>query len=150
VIDGSKESIEASDFALSIVARSGAELILLYVFYSQIAYAYTSYLSKVENSRSMDAILHSAESQAKQWFDVIKGELANLYSHTQSIELKNDVIITSTSIPDAIIDYAEQHMVDLIVLGAKSKSAVTKVLLGSTTSEVLKYSRCPVLVVKME
>jgi nucleotide-binding universal stress UspA family protein len=142
--------MKAAEFALSIAVRNGAELILLYVFYSQIAYAYSSYLSKVENSRSIDAILHSAESQAKQWFDVINGKLANLYSHTQSIELKNDVIITSTSIPDAIIDYAEQHMVDLIVLGPKSKSAVKKVLLGSTTSEVLKYSRCPVLVVKME
>lgn len=142
--------MRAAEFALSIAVRNGAELILLYVFYSQIAYAYTSYLSKVENSRSIDAILYSAESKAKQWFDVIKGKLANLYSHTRSIELKNDVIITSTSIPDAIIDYAEQHMVDLIVLGAKSKSAVKKVLLGSTTSEVLKYSRCPVLVVKMK
>lgn len=142
--------MRAAEFALSIAVRNGAELILLYVFYSQIAYAYTSYLSKVENSRSMDAILYSSESKAKQWFDVIKGKLANLYSHTQSIELKNDVIITSTSIPDAIIDYAEQHMVDLIVLGAKSKSTVKKVLLGSTTSEVLKYSRCPVLVVKMK
>lgn len=148
-IDGSKESMKAAELALSIVARSGAEVILLYVFYSQIAYAYSSYLSKVEDSSSIDAILRSAENQAKQWFEVIKGKLANVNGHNQNIKLKTDVIITSTSVSDAIVDYAEHNMVNLIVVGTKDKSAFKKVLLGSTTSELLKYSCCPVLVVKI-
>lgn len=56
-IDGSEASMLAADFALSIAVKSGAELTLLYVFYSQLAYAYTSYLSKVEDLQSIDAIL---------------------------------------------------------------------------------------------
>jgi hypothetical protein len=39
-------------------------------------------------------------------------------------------------------------MVNLIVVGAKGKSALRKILVGSTTSESLKYSRFPTLVVK--
>lgn len=148
MIDGSKESIEASDFALSIVARSGGELILLYVFYSQIAYAYSSYLSKVEDSTSIDSILHSAEDRAKQWFEVVRGKLKDVNGNNRNIKLKTDVIISSTSVSGAIIDYAEHNMVDLIIIGTKDKSAFKRALLGSTTSDLLKYSHCPVLIVK--
>jgi nucleotide-binding universal stress UspA family protein len=147
-IDGSIESIEAAYFAISLAARGEAELVLLYVFYSQIAYAYSSYLSKVEDSSSMDAILSSAENEAKQWFEVIKSKLSNIAESNHNIKLKTEVIITSTSVPDAIVDYAEHNMVDLIVVGAKGKSALKKILVGSTTSELLTYSRFPILVVK--
>lgn len=147
-IDGSNESMKAADFVLSIADRNEAELILLYVFYSQIAYAYTSYLSKVEGSRSIDAILQSAKDQAKKWFDVIETKSVNVYNHNQGIKLKNDVVITSTSVSSSIIDYAEHNKINLIVVGAKSRSAIKRLILGSTTSELLKYSRCPVLVIK--
>jgi Universal stress protein family len=60
-IDGLEQSMHAADFAISIAIKYEAELIALYVFYSQIGYAYTSYLSKVEDSPSMAAILYSSE-----------------------------------------------------------------------------------------
>jgi nucleotide-binding universal stress UspA family protein len=147
-IDGSEASMRAADFALSIAAKSGAELTLLHVFYSQLAYAYTSYLSKVEDSSSIDAILHSAEDKANHWFNSIKNKLKNTYAYTQNIKIESDVIITSTSISRAIIGYAEHNMINLIIIGTKRRSAVKKVFLGSITSEMLKYSQCPVLVIK--
>jgi nucleotide-binding universal stress UspA family protein len=147
-IDGSKESIAASDYALSIVARSGAELILLYVFYSQIAFAYSSYLSKVEDSTSLDSILRSAEGRAKQWFEVVRGKLKDVNGNNRNVKLKTDVIVTSTSVSDAMLDYADHNMVNLIIVGTRDKSAFKKALLGSTTSDLLKYSHCPVLIVK--
>lgn len=147
-IDGSEASMLAADFALSIAVKSGAELTLLYVFYSQLAYAYTSYLSKVEDLQSIDAILHSAEDKANQWFDIIKDKLKNVYAYHQNIKINSDIIITSTSISGAILDYAEHNMINLIVVGTKSRSAFKRVFLGSVTSDVLKFSCCPVLVIK--
>jgi nucleotide-binding universal stress UspA family protein len=64
------------------------------------------------------------------------------------MKLESDVIVTSTSISATIIDYAVQNMVNLIVIGTQGKSGIKKVLLGSVASEVLRDSRCPVLVVK--
>ena len=66
-IDGSEQSMHATDFAISIATKYEAELIALYVFYSEIGYAYASYLSKVEDSPSMAAILDSAKHEANQW-----------------------------------------------------------------------------------
>lgn len=68
--------------------------------------------------------------------------------NNRNIKLKTDVIEGSTSVSGAIIDYAEHNMVDLIIIGTKDKSAFKKALLGSTTPDLLKYSHCPVLIVK--
>ena len=145
-IDGSNESMRAAEYALSIAVNNEAELILLHVVYSQLAYAYTSYLSKVQDSSSFDAILRSAEEQANCWFNVIKNKLEE--GNGPRIGIKSEVIVTSTSVSKAILEYAEHNKISLIAIGAKSKSALKKVLLGSATSELLINSPTPVLVVK--
>lgn len=61
-IDGSNESMRAADFGLSIAIKNEVELTLFYVFYSQLVYAYTLYLSNVEPS--IDAILQAAQDHA--------------------------------------------------------------------------------------
>lgn len=47
-----------------------------------------------------------------------------------------------------IIKMAEEEKASLIVMGARGKSVVTGVLLGSVTSDVLKYGNSSVLVLK--
>ena len=79
-IDGSEQSMHATDFAISIATKYEAELIALYVFYSEIGYAYASYLSKVEDSPSMAAILDSAKHEANQWFNAINNKIAQVKS----------------------------------------------------------------------
>lgn len=74
--------------------------------------------------------------------------MKNVYAYHQNIKINSDIIITSTSISGAILDYAEHNMINLIVVGTKSRSAFKRVFLGSVTSDVLKFSCCPVLVIK--
>jgi nucleotide-binding universal stress UspA family protein len=57
------------------------------------------------------------------------------------IKINSDVIVTSTSISSAIIDYAKQNMVNLIVIGIRGRSGIKKVLLGSVASEG-EYYKC--------
>lgn len=76
----------------------------------------------------------------------IKDKLAK--KNSQNMKLRSEVIITSTLVFRAIIDYAERNMISLIVVGTKGRSAFKKALLGSVTSEVLMYSRVPVLVIR--
>ena len=151
-IDGSEQSMHATDFAISIATKYEAELIALYVFYSEIGYAYASYLSKVEDSPSMAAILDSAKHEANQWFNAINNKIAQVISTSDKngydIKINSDVIVTSTSISAAIIDYAMHNMVNLIVIGTRGRSGIKKLLLGSVASEVTRDSRCPVLVVR--
>ncbi len=52
------------------------------------------------------------------------------------------------NVSDAILDIAEADQSDLIVIGDKGKSAVTKFLLGSVTGHVARYAPCSVWVVR--
>jgi nucleotide-binding universal stress UspA family protein len=58
------------------------------------------------------------------------------------------IIEAETSAASTIVDYAESKNVDLLVIGSKGRTGLKKMLVGSTASEVVKYSHCPVLVVR--
>lgn len=47
-----------------------------------------------------------------------------------------------------IIDYADEHDVDLIVMGSHGRRGFRRLVLGSVTAEVVRHSRRPVLVVR--
>jgi nucleotide-binding universal stress UspA family protein len=48
----------------------------------------------------------------------------------------------------ALVNYADQERADLIVIGTKGRSGISKMLLGSVASGVVTYAPCPVLVVR--
>ena len=49
---------------------------------------------------------------------------------------------------EKIIEYANQHHPDLVVLGAKGLRATLGILLGGVAQQVIEYASCPVLVVR--
>ena len=56
------------------------------------------------------------------------------------VHLKTE-IIASPSIVDAIVSFAEEENVDLIIIGTKGESsAIKKFLLGSVSSGVVTYA----------
>ncbi|MDO8953788.1 MAG: universal stress protein [Gammaproteobacteria bacterium] len=73
----------------------------------------------------------------------------------QKLALELDVDTAYTNIyldvpKHAILDKAKQLNAELIVIGSKGKSALTSALLGSTANAVLHYSKCNVLVVRVQ
>ena len=49
-----------------------------------------------------------------------------------------------------IVQYAERHRIDLIVLGTHGRTGVTRALLGSVAEQVARTAPCPVLTVPRE
>ena len=49
---------------------------------------------------------------------------------------------------EALIDYADSHNPDLIVMGAKGLRATLGILLGGIAQQVVEYARWPILVVR--
>jgi nucleotide-binding universal stress UspA family protein len=48
---------------------------------------------------------------------------------------------------EIIVKFAEENLVDLIVMGTRGLTGVDRVLLGSTAERVVRTARCPVLTV---
>jgi universal stress protein A len=58
------------------------------------------------------------------------------------------VVITSASPAFAIIDYAGEHGIDLIVMGTHGRGAVAHLVMGSVAEKVVRLAACPVLTVR--
>jgi nucleotide-binding universal stress UspA family protein len=119
-IDGSETSINAAGYAIAMAKKDNAQLIVLTVI-----------------------VKENDKVEAQQWFDKI-GKKAQ----ENNIQLKTEIIDIPMSVEGAILNYAESENVDLIVIGTRGRSGITKMLLGSVASEVVTYATCPVMVVK--
>ena len=64
-----------------------------------------------------------------------------------TLKIKTD-IIASVRIADAIVSYAKDKHIDLIVTGTRARTKFKSVLLGSVASDVVTYAHCPVLIAK--
>jgi nucleotide-binding universal stress UspA family protein len=58
------------------------------------------------------------------------------------------LVITSTSPSAAIVTYAHDASVDLIVMGTHGRGAIAQLLMGSVAERVVRIAPCPVLTVR--
>jgi nucleotide-binding universal stress UspA family protein len=90
-------------------------------------------------------LIRIGRQQASQIFDTV-AEIAK--RHGIITKINTEMVETSVSAADEIIRYAQEKGVDLIVVGTKGRSGMSKALLGSVASKVVTYSPCSVLVVR--
>jgi nucleotide-binding universal stress UspA family protein len=58
------------------------------------------------------------------------------------------VVLASNTPPAAIVEYAAENNVDLIVMGTHGRGAVAHLLMGSVAERVVRTAPCPVLTVR--
>ena len=58
------------------------------------------------------------------------------------------VVRISTSPALAIVDYAREVRVDLIIMGTHGRGAMAQLLMGSVAERVVRTAPCPVLTVR--
>jgi nucleotide-binding universal stress UspA family protein len=139
-VDGSEPSMDAIDYALSIATSQGSgELIVVTVVRIPLSsYGLMTPESEVRHGKESEEII-----EARHLLDKVRDKAAN-----RNILLKTEVLDTQLSVEAAIIEYAEEQHVDLIVIGTRGKSGLKRLLLGSVASAIVTYAGCPVMVVK--
>jgi nucleotide-binding universal stress UspA family protein len=148
-IDGSDHSIKAAEYAIDIARDNKAQLLALIVLdIAKVGYAASSFITS-----PMDGLneLQRKRKQAQEWLDQI-GKMTE--QKTTSTANNSDIIKftseieESMSVAGSIVDYADNHNIDLIVVGSRGISGFKKLLLGSVASRIVTYASCPVLVIK--
>ena len=132
-VDGSKASLSAGNQAIDLAKKHQAELTALYVVPSDIRYG----------QGNLKGVVMTAMERGQKYVD----ELKQNASETK-IGVRTDVVMSTNSVVKAIVEYAEEKKMDLIVIGSRGISGLKRMLLGSTASGVVTYADCPVLVVK--
>ena len=142
-VDGSTPSLDAAQKAINFAEKYGADLIALHVISSNIRYEYNGDSLTPVFSGPLKEIVSMAMEKGQKYVDEVK-EMAS----SKTLNVRTDVLLAVTSVVKEVVEYAEKQNVDLIVLGTRGMSGFKRMLLGSTASGVIKYSHCPVLVVK--
>jgi nucleotide-binding universal stress UspA family protein len=141
-IDGSENSKKAADYAISFAKKYNAQLIILYVLYSELGFAYSNLLG-VTTPKAIKDVLETHKKDVQKWFDEIKSKLKNT-----NISVMDKIIISVSSIVGEIVGFADKEKVDLIILGTRGRTGFKKLLLGSVAQGVVSHSSCPVMVVR--
>ena len=127
-VDGSVTSSSAAENAIDLAEKFGADLTALYIVPPNIKISEIFDLAKQNGQKIVDEV-KNAESAKK-------------------LNVQTEVLWDVGSVTKAIVEYAEENNVNLIVLGTRGISGIKQMLLGSTASGVVTYSHCPVIVVK--
>jgi nucleotide-binding universal stress UspA family protein len=135
-MDGSKESIDAANYAIALAKKDDAQLIVLTVLKLPSFYGWSA-IEAPKEWQEKDRV------NTQQWFDKIS-EIGK----ENNVEVKTRMIESTLSIEAAIVNFAEEEKTDLIVVGTRGRTGFSKQLLGSVASGVVTYATCPVMVVK--
>jgi nucleotide-binding universal stress UspA family protein len=109
-------------------------------------------------------VLHAADSVYTQYggeaYTVVPPELqgeieaaarkqldAALNEEDHTIFHATPVVVVAINKAAAIIDYASQHDIDLIVMGTHGRGAISRLVMGSVAERVVRAAPCPVLTV---
>jgi|SRR4051794_18622356 len=57
-------------------------------------------------------------------------------------------VLTSSATAAAIVQYARDHTIDLVIVGTHGRGAVAHLLMGSVAEKVVRTAPCPVLTVR--
>lgn len=138
--DGSKVAEIAVDHAVDIAEKYDASLYALYV-------VDTDAVDLALGTEQVDRIragkfgeMDELKSRAEEATDAVV-EKASKRGIKATAEFR-------TGRPHTVIsDFAENHDIDLIVMGSKGRSGIRRALLGSVTERTLRSTHRPVLVV---
>lgn len=129
--DGSEPSNHAARYALDLTKKYAASLSVITVCHPP----------SVGDEVETRAIIENSQKHHQHLLGQLRHRIG-----AEKPDLKMEVKVGHPA--EQIIEYAERHGVDLIVLGHKGHTFFERWRLGSISQRVIQYAHCPVLVVR--
>ncbi len=160
--DLSENARHAFAYAISLANLYEAQLVILHVQSDDtdteveeklIQHAGKNNLEEIKKQSLEDArdILIGKKKQSETIRRVLNHFYHGAIEHMGSQEGLNDEILINSGDPvDEIINQASEKNCDLIVIGSHGHNSISDKMIGSTAEQVLRKSRTPVLMVRMD
>jgi nucleotide-binding universal stress UspA family protein len=130
---------KAIEYAVNMAQDYDAQLIILYVIRSD---------PRVHGINPPSHVIEMKKEAEDSFAEMIEKIHETENSNTdRTLQIKTD-IIASLRIADAIVNYAKDKHIDLIVTGTRGRNKLTSAFLGSVASDVITSAHCPVLIAK--
>ena len=147
-IDGSIPSMKAARYGISLAIKFRSDLVGLTVI-DLMSLPYGYFLIQPGTRTQVD-VLEEKRRESKKWLVEVERSMLDVLKEIDTRgKFRSEILEDPFSkVENAIIKYAENENVDLIVMGSKGRSGIKRTVLGSVASAVLSYARCPVLIVR--
>ena len=130
---------KAIEYAVNMAQDYDAQLVILYVVRSD---------PRVHGINPPSHVIEMKKEAEDSFAEMIEKIHETENSNTDmTLQIKTD-IIASLRIADAIVNYAKDKHIDLIVTGTRGRNKFTSAFLGSVASDVITSAHCPVLIAK--
>ncbi len=134
--DFSNLSLSAARYAVDIAKQYGARIHLLNVLEKT-----PPILAIRSLDLSEDKIIKTIDQDAQ---NSLKKALEKI-NQDKSVEI---IPVIKKGVDfEIIVDYCESNNIDLIVIATHGRTGILHTLLGSVAEKVIRYARCPVLVI---
>lgn len=132
--DFSSPAKNALDYAAVLAKHSNAELHLIHVFHIPVIDPYMP-------GDTTEAMIEETKKAATLQMETLKSGLSDL---NVFIDIKLGFVI------DDVVDYCEEHKIDLIVMGTTGASGLKEIFFGSVASGIIEKSKVKVIAVPDE
>jgi nucleotide-binding universal stress UspA family protein len=139
--DGSKNSNKAIDYAVNIAAKTGAEVLGLYVINMKSLELFA--LGHHDNIASYEEENSKLRREGEEALAYLKEQGAKAGVKVSSIIVRGYPV-------DEILRTAEKENVNMIVVGNIGRTGLEHILMGSVSESVVRKATRPVLVVRGE
>jgi len=137
---GYKEKIIS--YAITLAKSLGAEIIAIHVIDKSSLGAAGDLLGYYRGGN-----IGVYEMEMRKKGEILLAEVEATVRKNGNINVTGAVLVDS-SVANAIINYAENKKVDLILIGARGMAGIEKFILGGVASKVISHAQCPVLAIR--
>lgn len=137
-VDGSAAAKAALEKAVQLAGITGAEVTILTVYRHHGMLEASLSMVRRDDPGLLDNIMRE---HATEIAEAAKAQAIEQGAKDARAFVKNGPVARS------ILAFADEHAVDLIVVGSRGAGTVDKYLLGSVSHKVTSVAECPVLVV---
>jgi len=139
--DFSEPSDRALEQALDIAKQYHAKVFLLHVIHHE-AFHHAAYDAVVISEEALQQFDESVQAEAKEG---LQNQLSK-FPQAKEVEMVTDIRKGITY--EEILQEGKEKGIDLIVIASLGRSGIAKYLIGGVARNVLKGSKCPVLLTK--
>lgn len=145
-IDKSGYKTKAMRFAITLAKGLGAEVTAIHIidkFTLRAAVDVLGYYrgGKIEEYKA--AYENRLKKQAEELLEEVK-----VLGDNEGVKITTEVLLDAHSIPNEIIDYAENKKMDIIVIGTKGMTGIAKFFMGNVANTVAAHASSPVLLIR--
>jgi nucleotide-binding universal stress UspA family protein len=133
-----KSADKAVNYAIKVAEDYDARLVILYIIRGN---------ANLQTITLPSHLIQLKKDAQTYLIQKISDKIPKESSKEKIIRIKTE-IIASIRIADAIVTYAKDKHIDLIIIGTRGRSKLKSIVLGSVASDVVRHAHCPVLTVK--